>query len=371
MCCCATCCSNLVRLQDEQRNWKPSATCSARKRSLADQWYLDDGDILCHPLLVLPIYKCSTQPTLKLEQKSSTASQTWVQLTLPEWRINDVRPPASVSAAAHGHVTLEIAVGPRQCAADHLLVKADIIRAMCVRVQLCQDPHTEFAIFCESRGVSRIKYILRVHGHTILQEKEDAKIFEVGQRSLERFFPGYSEDSSEQATLSTSQSGIGYKRARDFARPAHLGALIAATPRILDMVRGAATAGLLPGQPLLARPDTLIETATPALLDALTTQRNPQLGCTCKKKPKLQLMRGSKRYKDTVAQPSRYQQSQKLNRVPSPPGTMTTTSNPHLPHPEKAVSAQHSSKRSSPCCLTEPDCDACNTLCIPKERGSK
>ena len=96
-------------------------------------------------------------------------------------------------------------------------------------------------------------HILRVHGHAIVQEKEAAKIFEeVGQRSLERLFPGFTEDSSEQATLSTSQSGIGQKRARDVARPAHLRALIAAKSRILDMVRDATTPGLVPEQPLLS-----------------------------------------------------------------------------------------------------------------------
>ena len=42
-----------------------------------------------------------------------------------------------------------------------------------------------------------------VHDHAILQEKRAAEIFdEDGQRSLERLFPGFTEDSSEQATLS-------------------------------------------------------------------------------------------------------------------------------------------------------------------------
>ena len=85
-----------------------------------------------------------------------------------------------------------------------------------------------------------------MYGHTIPREKEAAQSFEVGQRSLERLFPGITDDSSEQATLSASQSGTGYKRARDVARPAHLVALIAAKRKILDMIHGAATAGLLP-----------------------------------------------------------------------------------------------------------------------------
>ena len=105
-------------------------------------------------------------------------------------------------------------------------------------MELCQDPQTEFALR-ESPGASRINHIFRVHGHTILFEEEAAQtIDEVGQRSHERLFPELTEVSAEQAALSTSQSGIGYRSSVDVARPAHSGALIAAKPRILDMIRG-------------------------------------------------------------------------------------------------------------------------------------
>ena len=169
-----------------------------------------------------------------------------------------------------------------------------------------------------------------MHSYTILQEKEAAKIFdEVGQRPPERLFPGF-KDSSEQATLSANQSSIGYDRAQDVARPAHLG-VIAAQPRILDMIRGAATARLLPEQPLSARLHTTVsEAATAAFLDALDNpeKRTPRI--TCKKQPKLQMIHGSKQYRDTTAQPSRTQQCQKSTRVASPPSTMTTTPSPHF-----------------------------------------
>ena len=45
-----------------------------------------------------------------------------------------------------------------------------------------------------------------------------------------------------QATLGASQAGIGFKRERDIAAPAHLGALIAAKPRIHGLIRGAVLA---------------------------------------------------------------------------------------------------------------------------------
>ena len=68
------------------------------------------------------------------------------------------------------------------------------------RVQRCQDPRREFALLRESLGVSRMNHILRVQGHTILQVQRAEIYDEVGQRSLERLFPGFTEDSTVQAT---------------------------------------------------------------------------------------------------------------------------------------------------------------------------
>ena len=126
-------------------------------------------------------------------------------------------------------------MGPRQYTADQLLAKADVIRTMHERVQLCQGPAD--ALLRQSLGVSGTNHILRVHGQTILQEKEAAQIFDVGQRSLERLFVGFAEDGLERATLSASRSGVGYQGARDVASPGHLGALLAAKPRVLDMIQ--------------------------------------------------------------------------------------------------------------------------------------
>ena len=64
--------------------------------------------------------------------------------------------------------------------------------------------------------------------------------------------------------VGAGQSGIGCKRARDIAAPAHLEALIAARPRIQ-----AVTAGLLLQWSLEDRPNQVIETATSTYLEAL------------------------------------------------------------------------------------------------------
>ena len=98
------------------------------------------------------------------------------------------------------------------CIADQLLATADVLRAVHEPVQLCQDPQTEFALLRESLGVRRVNGIFRVHGQTILTEETAAKTFdEVGQGSLERLVPGFTEGGAQQATLSASLTGIGCK----------------------------------------------------------------------------------------------------------------------------------------------------------------
>ena len=51
-----------------------------------------------------------------------------------------------------------------------------------------------------------------------------------------------------QAILSAGQSGIGFKRARDIAAPAHLRALVAANRAPRLMIRDAVWVGFLPEQ---------------------------------------------------------------------------------------------------------------------------
>ena len=111
------------------------------------------------------------------------------------------------------HVTLGLLWDTRRRITDQLLAKADVSRAMHESVQLCQDPQTELALLRESLGVRRTNHVLRVHGHTILHEGQAATNFdEVGQRSLERLFPEFIQDSSAQAAVSADQSGIGDKK---------------------------------------------------------------------------------------------------------------------------------------------------------------
>ena len=163
-----------------------------------------------------------------------------------------------------GSITLGVAVGLRQFIADQLLAKAYVTRAVHERVQLCQDPQTERALVSVASTTCCVCMATR--------SCRNNDPHEVGQRSLERLFPVFTEDSMVPATLS-AESGIGYKRARDIATPAHLKALVAAKPRIQAMIPYAVLAGLLPKQRLETRLAVVIETATSTNLDGLSTTR--------------------------------------------------------------------------------------------------
>ena len=108
-----------------------------------------------------------------------------------------------------------------------------------------------------------------VHGHTILQEKRAAEIYdEVGQRSLERLFPGFTEDSSEQTTLSASRA-LGTRGRWTLLALHTLAHSLQPNRASLAMIQDAVTAGLLLEQPLVTRLAAVSEAATTTNLEAL------------------------------------------------------------------------------------------------------
>ena len=78
-----------------------------RNKSLADQWYMDDGDIMCHPTLVLPFLQEIDVANAKVgaernPQKTEVIYYVNDLDAAPlEWRIRDVQNLAEVSAAVH------------------------------------------------------------------------------------------------------------------------------------------------------------------------------------------------------------------------------------------------------------------------------
>ena len=73
---------------------------------LADQWYLDGGDILCHPILVLPYLQAFDTANDEIGAERNPQKPevihyvTDLEAAPVEWQINDLGPLASVSSAA-------------------------------------------------------------------------------------------------------------------------------------------------------------------------------------------------------------------------------------------------------------------------------
>ena len=142
---------------------------------LADFWYLDDSDICATQWWSFPICKPSTQREALKRQMSFTASQIWTlfptgrSVKSAPWPPLTQRFTASHSGSQWDHGTASQTNSRRKL--------MSVIRAMRERVQLCQNPQTEFALLRGSPGVRRINQIFRVHGHTILTEKTAATTF--------------------------------------------------------------------------------------------------------------------------------------------------------------------------------------------------
>ena len=113
---------------------------------LTDLWDMDDGDIMCHPILVPSFLREFDLANAKVGAERNPQKTEVVHNVNdldgapPEWAIGDVQNMAKVSTATAGSITLGAAVGPRQYIAEQLLGKADVIRAMHEHVQLSQDP---------------------------------------------------------------------------------------------------------------------------------------------------------------------------------------------------------------------------------------
>ena len=244
---------------------------------IADFWYLDDGDVLCDPRLVLPYLtafdaanvKVGAERNLKKTEVVYFASEAELALHGEEWDTTRVAAVASVSLASEGCVTLGIATGPPSAVAEQLQTKSDVVRAMHDKLRVCQDPQTEFVLAGQCLGVGKVNHILRVHGCRAASSRAVEKFDEIGRTTLERLVPGLTEEGHTQATLGVKSSGLGWKQASDVAGAAHLGGLIAAGPRVKSMIQAAAIAGLLPAAAIESRLDEGVSAAETSYLRSL------------------------------------------------------------------------------------------------------
>ena len=245
---------------------------------LADFWYLDDGDVLCCPLLVNHFLVAFDQANPQAGAKRSKpktevifyCSQDELDANSQQWALEEIRQLESVSTADKGSVTLGVATGPDEYVAEQLKQKARVVKAMHERVQLCQDPQTEFVLARQSLGVSTVNHILRVRGARLGAGSEAAVAFDdVGKATLDRLVPGLTDEGHVQASLGDRLGGAGCRRAAEVTLPANLGALIATRPLVMSMIAATATAGLCSAEALVPLLDQSLTDATVAYLACL------------------------------------------------------------------------------------------------------
>ena len=127
-----------------------------------------------------------TQPVTRRSKAAPPASGQTVSVKSPPPNVSGgTASYLQIVRNRHSHRTIlrQTRTGT-SCKTPAVLCKPTLSQSNChsiyARVQLCQDPQTEFALLCESLGVSCINHILWVHGHTILQEKRAAAICDEG-----------------------------------------------------------------------------------------------------------------------------------------------------------------------------------------------
>ena len=172
---------------------------------------MDDGDLMCRPIAVLPFLQELDVANARVGGERNPLKTEVIycvndlDAATPEWKIGDVRSLAKTPAFTAGSIAFGIAVGSPQFIMHQLLSKADVIRAMHERIRRQSSPSFQkvwaSSVSTASCGFTATK---------ILEEQRAAAVYdEIGQRSLERLFPGLTEDSMTQATLSGGQSRIG------------------------------------------------------------------------------------------------------------------------------------------------------------------
>jgi broad specificity phosphatase PhoE len=221
---------------------------------LADYWYLDDGDILCDPRLVHPYLTSfdTVNPRVgAVRNRAKTeviyyADTATLEANAAEWRVAEVEELATVSTAEVAVPTLGVATGSLAAVEQQLQQKIKVVKAMQERTVVCQDAQTEHVINRQCLGVGKANHIMRVHGDELVRHGEALNAFDdAGQESMDRLFPGLTAEGREQASLAAAVGGLGWRRAKDTARPANLGALVSAGPKVRAMAAAAVHAGLI------------------------------------------------------------------------------------------------------------------------------
>ena len=239
---------------------------------LADWWYLDDGDLLLDPALVLPTLRCfdrAGRPRGSIRNKGKMevilyASPAELQAKAEEWHLQELADECQLKDPLDGVVTLGVVTGPEDKVIEQLREKANVARAMHTELEIIDDPATQHVLANSTLGINKITHLLRVHGASIAaaQTHDGNGIPDAGpldaidrtsRQTQDHLFPGLSELGYQQAALGVAVGGLGWRRATKDAVPANLAALTTSAPLVRWMAQDLESAGLAPAGAVLAQ----------------------------------------------------------------------------------------------------------------------
>ena len=154
-----------------------------------DVWYLDDGDTLTTPELVMPYIEALDAANVKMgAERSKTKTEVIffmgreeLDAKEVEWDLAAIRGEAEIRTADEGVLTLGVVTGPREKVEEQIRTKAKVLGQIHKQVEVVDDAQIEHIMAKESLGIARINHILRVHG-SALKEGDSLNVMDEAAR---------------------------------------------------------------------------------------------------------------------------------------------------------------------------------------------
>ena len=253
---------------------------------VVDVWFLDDGTVVCDPLLVVP-YLLAFDDASGEKKASRNLSKSNVIIYAPQevidanadaWRLSETRSLAKVCGPEGNLLTLGAALGGVASRVEHFRRKTTVAQAMHDKIRQCEHTQIEMILSRSCLGVGKINHLLRSCGYDLHLDKEAVAAFDgVQAATVKRLFAGTTENGAEQSQLCAAIGGLGLRSAVDTALPANIASRILARPKITELSSDLFHAGLLDGNELLEHFDEVTRCAVQEFIAELDDTESEQV----------------------------------------------------------------------------------------------
>lgn len=247
--------------------------CQAEGISLADFWYMDDGQIFCRPSDIDFILRVLDEEAQQVgarrgwfDEAKSTVNVINENLA-DEWRTAYIDESIMVPGSKPSHI-LGIDFAGDAAAAQFAGV-SETVSEIHNKIAEVEDVPAELLLTRKCADICKIVHLLRAQGSTIPHDLLDSYDLLLRQ-SLERIVGGPIDDSSwTQASLGVRAGGLGLRRARDTALPAFIASRTEVRWLVKYLYESLSKTDLIEGD-FLAEFDSKTKLALDQLLDTVS-----------------------------------------------------------------------------------------------------